>query len=189
MNLVNTTVRTARHNEIGQSMLEALRQNPKLKEYAEIVPAGEKINPNVNNVVTVLEKGEPVNIRFKENGMSILEALKGVQKIQDNNVLTAIAKKGNNIFKSLITTNNPLFAIKNILRDIPTSYIQGSEHNPIKHLGNVAKAYWELADIPAIGKSPSILAKQYKALGGEMANFLTPEHLSQNGATYIGGCL
>lgn len=186
MNLVNTTVRTARHNEIGQSMLQALRENPKLKEYAEIVPAGKKINANVNNVVTVLEKGEPVHIRFKENGMSILEALKGIQKMTDNNIFTKSVKTANNIFKSLITTNNPLFAIKNILRDIPTAYIQGSEHNPIKHLGNVAKAYWELADIPALKKSPSAAAKQYKALGGEMANFLTPEHLAQNAEQLMG---
>jgi hypothetical protein len=167
MNLINKTVKVAKHNEVGQSLLEAIRTNPKLSNMAEIVPDTELINPNVNNVVTVLENGKQVHIRFKKDGKALLQAILGFNKLTDLNLVEKAAQKLSKPFKALITTDNPIFAVRNILRDYPTSYINGSEANPIKHFTGMLEAYKDL-----IKGTP--LAEQYKALGGEFNNFLNP---------------
>jgi hypothetical protein len=178
MNLVNKTVRAARRNEVGQTVLKAIEDNPKLSKFAEVVPATEKLNPNVNNVVTVLVKGEPVHIRFTQEGQPILESLQAINKYAD--VLPAeILRKFNTGFKGLITTYNPVFALRNILRDFPVSYIQGQGWNPVKHLYNVVKAGIELA-------KGTPLSEQYKALGGEYANFFNPQKVYRGAEELLG---
>ena len=164
--LVDRTVRTARYNEVGQSMLESIRKNPTIGKYAEILADDVKINPNVNNIVTVLEKGKEVNVQI--NDKNLLNSLQGLYKSVDLNGLESAAKSFNNVFKSLITTKNPLFTVRNISRDLPTGYINGSEKNPVKYLYDWAKSIGDLA-------TNSKVAQQYRGLGGESSNFVNSD--------------
>lgn len=176
MNLVNRTVRTARYNEVGQSMLNEIRQNPeKIKGFAKIIPKGVPINSNVKNIVSVLEDGKPVNIQI--NDKSLLKALKKLNQSNSGDIEKA-AKEVTNVFKSLITQKNPFFAVRNIARDIPTAYINGSENNPIKFGVDLLKA----------GKDLSInspIAQKYKALGGGGSNFFNSDNVAKTAKELI----
>ena len=164
MNLVDRTVRTSRYNEVGQELLKKVESNPSaFKKYAEIVPKETEINPSVNNIVSVLVKGEPVNLRI--NDKNLLETLQGLTKPDVGKVGQTIRKYATTPFKSMITTKNPLFAIKNTARDIPTAYINGSEKNPVKYFGDLFKAGKEIA-------TNSENFQRYQGVGGESANFL-----------------
>lgn len=164
--LVDRTVRTARYNEVGQSMVEAIRKNPSISKYAEILADDFKVNPNVNNIVTVLEKGKEINVQI--NDKNLLEALQGLYKSVDLNVAERGAKAFNNVFKSLITTKNPVFAFRNIARDLPTGYINGSENNPVKYLYDWVRSIGDLT-------TNSKVAQTYRALGGESSNFVNSD--------------
>jgi hypothetical protein len=148
-------------------MLKAIRGNSELSKYAEILPDDIEINPNVKNVVSVLENGKPVNVEIHDK--NLLEALQGLYKTNDVKGAKAF-KIFNDVFKSLITQKNPVFAIRNIARDLPTGYVFGSEKNPFKYLRDVVVAGKDLF------KNTEI-AQQYKALGGENANFLNTKKM------------
>lgn len=166
MQLVNRTVRTAKYNEVGQSMLQTIRKDPvKFASIAEIIPEGTQINPNVKNIVTVLEGGKPVNVQI--NNKQLLAALQGINKANIGDIEAAV-KKGTNVFKSLITTKNPIFAVRNIARDIPTAYINGSTANPLKFAKDLVVAGKDLA-------LNTEKAQRYKAVGGGGSNFLKPD--------------
>lgn len=167
MNLINTTVRKAKYNEVGQSLLEAVRKNPEaLSKYAEIIekPA------NLDNIVTVLEGGEPVYLKI--NDKSLLESLEGMYKNNDG-AITQAARKVTGIYKGLITQKNPVFAIRNIARDIPTAYVYGSEKNPVKFLSDLLVASKDLA-------KKTDIAQQYKALGGGGSNFFNSGNVAKS---------
>jgi hypothetical protein len=160
MNLVNRNVKTARYNEVGQSFLNSVRQAPdKLKELAEVIPAQEGMFANTDNVISVLENGKPVYLRI--NNKELLDALKGLPNVVNNaKAMRAVT----NVFKGLITQKNPLFAVRNIFRDIPTAYVYGSEANPFKFGAGLLKAG---KDILTNGES----FQRYRAVGGGGANF------------------
>lgn len=161
MNLVNRTVKTARYNEVGQSLLSSIRNQPeKLRSLAEVISAKDGMFSNVDNVVTVLENGKPVYLQI--NDKDLLDSLKGLPKIVNN---AQAMRKISNVYKSLITQKNPLFAIRNTARDIPTAYVYGSESNPLKFTGDLLKAGKDIA-------TNSENLQRYKALGGGGANFL-----------------
>ena len=171
MNLVNKVTRTARYNEVGQSMLAKLKSDPEgMKKYAEIIPDGDDIDPNVENIVTVIDKGQPVYV--KVNDIPFLESLKGVYKdIELDDFENLVAKFGQG-FKNLITTDNPFFAIFNGARDIPTAYIFGSEGNPAKFAKDYISA---MVDIVRGGEG----IRKYKAVGGEMGNYFAADETAK----------
>jgi len=204
MNLVNKTVRNARYNQVGQEMINALRENPqKLSEFAEIIPTKQSMIDDINtimqeegaeglalfldqqydsvfnkankgtsntdNIVTVLENGVPIQVKI--NNKDLLETLNGMYKSQTGE-LENIAKKATGVFKSLITQKNPLFAIKNLARDIPTGYVYGSELNPIKYIVELGKAGIDLA------KNTDV-AKQFKSVGGEISGFFNSTNVEK----------
>jgi hypothetical protein len=186
MNLVNRTVRTAKYNEVGQSLLKEIKKNPVgMMEIANVVEG--EVNPNLKNIVTVLEDGKPVNLQI--NNKSVLESLEGLYKNTGDDVDKA-AKKVTNLFKSLITQKNPVFAVRNVARDIPTAYINGSEGNPLKFGVDLLSAGKDL-----IKNSP--IAQQYKALGGGGSNFFNSDNVaksakeltSKNPLKKIGGAI
>lgn len=171
MSLVNRTVRTARYNEVGQSMVEAIRKDPAgLRNIAEIVPDNVKINQNVNNIVSVLEGGKPVNVQINNN--QLLDALQGINKGNLDDLDNAF-KKVTNLFKTLVTQKNPVFAIRNIARDIPTAYINGNEANPIKFTRDLLKAGKQLA-------TNAEEAQRYKAVGGGGSNFFKSNNTAKS---------
>lgn len=162
MNLVNRTVRIARYNEVAQSLLESVRKQPeKLKELAEIIPATEGMFNNVDNIVTVMENGKPVYLKI--NNKELLDALKGLPKIINN---AKVVRWFTNKFKALVTNKNPLFAIRNIFRDIPTAYVYGSESNPFKFGTDLVKAGKDIL-------TNSENFQRYRALGGGMSSFFS----------------
>jgi hypothetical protein len=160
MNLVNRTVRTAKYNEVGQSLLSAVKKDPvKLQDIAEIVKG--EVNPNLKNIVTVLQDGKPVNLQI--NDIEVLKSLEGLNKFNGDELDNAV-KKFSNVYKSLITTKNPVFAVRNMARDLPTYLINTKQSNPLKALGNLGIA---AKDVATNAKS----FQQYKALGGGGSNF------------------
>lgn len=157
ISLVNRTVKTARYNEVGQSLLNSVRSQPdKLRPLAEIVEKPK----NVDNVVTVLENGKPVYLQI--NDKALLDSLKNMPKVVNN---AQVMRKITNVYKSLITQKNPIFAVRNMARDIPTAYVYGSESNPVKFIGGLLKAGKDI-----VTNSENL--QRYKALGGGGANFL-----------------
>jgi len=161
MNTINRTVRGATNNDVAQSMLKDIQVNPEgMKKWGEVIPEGE-VNPNVNNVVTVLDKGKKVNVQI--NDINLLKSLEGFQKGGDHPIQNAF-RKVTNPYKAMITTKNPLFTVRNMARDIPTAYVNGSEHNPVMFAGKYIKSMVDLA-------RNTEEAKQYHALGGGGSNF------------------
>ena len=157
--MVARTVKTAKNNEVGQSLVNSIRENPNtLGKYAEIVaePKG-----NVSNVVRVLENGKPTYVKI--NDLGLLKAMENLNKTDVGGV-EAAAKKVTGVFKQLITQKNPVFALRNIARDVPTAYINGSEANPLKFGMDLLKSGKDVV-------TNSKRFQQYKALGGGGANF------------------
>ncbi len=161
MNLVNRTVKTARYNEVGQSLLDSVRKQPeKLRPLAEVIEPKDGMFSNVDNIVAVLENGKPVYLQI--NDKALLDSLKGLPKMVNN---AQVMRKISNVYKGLITQKNPLFAVRNMARDIPTAYIYGSESNPVKFTGDLLKAGKDVL-------TGSENLQRYKALGGGGSNFL-----------------
>lgn len=160
MGLVNRTVRTAKYNEVGQELLQTVRMNPtKMAKFAEIIPAADGMFSNVDNIVTVLEGGKPIYLKI--NDKALLESLEGLPKAINN--LPGM-RKVTGVFKSLITQKNPLFAVRNVARDIPTAYVYGSTTNPLKFTKDYVGALKDVAtDSPRFQK--------YRAIGGGGSNF------------------
>lgn len=207
MGMVDRTVKAAKYNEVGQSIVDAVRKNPeKLSKWAEIVPTkpGEDVNsiiknegidgfienhvqqydrafnkPSLNkdNVVRVMENGQPVYLKI--NDKSFLDAVKGLTQSNQSDIEKAF-RKGTGIFKALITGKNPFFAIKNISRDIPTAYVNGSEKNPAKFLADLLGSAKDMA-------TNAPLFNEYKALGGGNSNFFSQDkNLLKNGKGLLG---
>lgn len=75
----------------------------------------------------------------------------------ENNIFTRIVRKGNNLFKGLVTGYNPTFMVRNFMRDLQDAGIYS------KDLSEFAKNYPQaVAEITKNGK----YWRQYKALGG-----------------------
>lgn len=159
MNLVNRTVRTAKYNEVGQDILNAVRKNPD-NPYVQLAKETDK----GDNIVSVFENGQKVDL--KVNDLNLLRSLESVHKANLGSLadVEAAARKVTNVYKGLITQKNPLFAVRNVVRDIPTYLINSEETNPIKSVGSLGKAYKEIL-------TNGELLNRYKAVGGGRANF------------------
>jgi hypothetical protein len=174
MNLVNRTIRTAKYNEVGQTLLDTVRKNPeKMKQFAEEIPVKDGMFANTDNIVTVMENGKPTYLQI--NNIDLLQSLNAVPK-QINNI--KFVSDAMNLYKGLITQKNPIFAIRNIFRDIPSAYVYGSEKNPIKFGADLAKAAKEVA---TNGES----LQRYKAVGGGGANFFNSGDVAKSAKELI----
>jgi hypothetical protein len=134
------------------------------------------------------DKGNP--ILMKINDESLWKALKTMHKTEASGVevlLNTINKHASNKVKGLITHYNPLFAISNVCRDVPSGYIYGSNNNPITYTTNLFRAFGNVMKDTLknfnIGKgSQNELFQQYKGLGGPGSNITKIEEgLSKGG--------
>jgi hypothetical protein len=175
MNLVNRTIRTAKYNEVGQSLLNTVRENPeKMKQFAEVIPVKDGMFANTDNIITVLEDGKPTYLKI--NNKPLLDAMNGLPKSIGNiPVLTATT----NAIKGLITQKNPIFAVRNISRDIPTAYVYGSEKNPFKFTSDLIGAGKDI-----LTNSPRL--QRYQAVGGGGANFFNSSEAPKAAAELLG---
>ena len=191
MELVDKTVKAAKYNEVGQSIVKELRGNPdSLGKWAEIIEdPGDDIlksmddtdiegtidlfneqfdvtvkKPKLNSpdIVRVMEDGKPVYIKI--NDRDFFDAVTGLL-VPNLGKAESFGRLLTNPFKSMITTKNPVFAIRNIFRDIPTAFINGSEHNPVKFVLNYIDASKDMAN-------NSEMFQIYKALGGGESNYV-----------------
>jgi hypothetical protein len=209
MGLVDKTVKAAKHNEVGQSIVRAIKENPEaVKRWAEIVPSPEGLVDDINkvlkeeglegviekfgqdfdkaftktalnkdNIVRVMVDGQPVYLKI--NDKSFLDAIRGLTN-SDQGTIERAFRKGTGLYKALITGKNPFFAIRNIARDIPTAYINGSEKNPVKFLIDLLTSGKEIL---AGGKQ----FQEFKALGGGRSNFFAQDaKLLKNGKSIPG---
>lgn len=175
MNLVSKVVRTAKYNEVGQSLLDTVRSNPeKMKQFAEVIPTKDGMFANTDNVITVLENGKPTYLQI--NDKSLLDAMNGLPKSIGNIPLLSSLTNG---FKSLITQKNPIFAIRNISRDVPTAYVNGSENNPFKFGKDLIGAGKDI-----LTNSPRL--QKYQAVGGGGANFFSSSDVTNSAAELMG---
>ena len=161
MRLVNTTVKSARYNQVGQSLLKTIRSNPKASQYGEIVSEDEAKASRANNIVAVIENGQKQYIRI--NDIALLDALNGIPK---STYTVPVISNLTTAFKKITTQDNPLFGITNLARDLPTGYIYGSQWNPFTYLLNEGKAFGQIAKNGAN-------YQRYKAVGGGMSSFFS----------------
>jgi hypothetical protein len=193
MDLIDKTVKAAKDNEVGQSIVEALRTNKNLGKWAEIVQTpkqglvddinailkedgleglidkfGQQFDevfnkkPTGNNIVRVMENGNPVYIKI--NNLEFFKAITGLTKSQPGAIEGFVRKYLTTPFKSLITTKNPIFATKNISRDIPTAYVNGSEKNPAKFLADLSEAAKDMS-------TNAPMYQEFKAIGGKYSSY------------------
>jgi transcriptional regulator CtsR len=135
---------------------------------ANITDSALTADPKLGYLLTVMDNGKPVKLQIREELFKSLQALNG-KGDDDLQAALKLFKKGiTNPFKSLITGYNPLFAVRNFARDIPTAYIQGTENNPFKFARNLGSAAKDM-----FKKAPEF--QEYKALGGEGGNYFNVE--------------
>ena len=175
MNLASKVIRTAKYNEVGQSLLDAVKSSPeKMKQYAEVIPVKDGMFANTDNVISVLVDGKPQYLQI--NDKMLLDSMNGLPKaIGHIPVLDTLT----NGFKGLITNKNPLFAIRNIFRDVPTAYTYGSEANPIKFGTGLIGAGKDI-----LTNSPRL--QKYQAVGGGGANFFNSGDVTKSAAELMG---
>jgi hypothetical protein len=148
-------------------MIEAIKADG-IDALTNITDSALTADSKLGYLLTVMDKGKPVKLQISEDLFKSLQALNGKGDDDLQAALKLFKAKVTNPFKSLITGYNPLFAIRNVARDIPTAYIQGTENNPFrfaKNLGSAAKDMFKNAEG----------FQEYKALGGEGGNYFNVE--------------
>jgi hypothetical protein len=148
---------------------EALEENG-IEALGEIAEKMLEIDTrNGKYYVTAMRKGKPVRMEVHKD---LFDGFKSLAQNYAEGTLDAAAQlvrqKATNPFKALITGYNPFFALRNIARDVPTSYIQGTEHNPLKWGANLARA------TKSIAKKDEAY-KEYLAMGGKKTGFFNAE--------------
>ncbi len=206
--LVDKTVKAARKNEVYQALLNDIKNAPeKFRGVANI----ESLNPEEATILknsiegngiegilnlsdnalqadpikgyslTVMEGGKPVKINITDK--RLFDSLKELNNYDNSDLNKFIRGLRNSTgwYKGLITGYNPFFALKNLSRDLPTAYIQGTQNNPFKFVKNLGKAAKDV-----VTNAPSF--QEYKALGGERSNYFNVEKgISTSKLGKIGG--
>lgn len=192
---IDKVVKATRQNEIYQGILDAVRKDPaKMKPWAELTEAAMREEQDINRRImndgldaiannfeqalkadpikgyslTVMENGKPVSLKINEGLYKDLMEFKKFPQSELDKSAEFVRKWATNPFKAMVTGYNPFFAARNIFRDVPTAYIQGTENNPIKFAKNLFQATKEM-------KSNSPTYQEYKALGGQGSNFFNVE--------------
>lgn len=192
INLTDRFVKASRNNEVGLGLLNTIRKNPEaMTRFAEEIPTNQGIIDEINNIiktdgiegltnkigeqfdktvtktkdmgniVTVMENGKPVQMKI--NDPELLRSLRGMTESQPG-TLERIGRTFTNPFKTVVTGKNPIFAVRNIARDVPTSFVNSQTINPAKYTGDM----FDAANQMLIGGKDW---QEYKALGGEHGNF------------------
>lgn len=179
--LTDKMIRNARKNEVMLSLDDAFTSNPEaLSRYIKSVsdvaaePVDDIIKVGTNLDKEVQRQGENFVINYYKNGQpkqmtvnkTMYEAMRTMEQDALDKGLGVVRKYATNPFKSLITTYNPLFAVRNIMRDVPTALIYSND--PIKMVASVPQATQEML-------SNGKLWKQYQALGGTRSGLFNYE--------------
>ena len=181
--MMDKTIKASKNNEVGLELLRAIEDNPSaFDDIAEVIGKGKKsadfdeqiimdvadqytkgLTAKGEDVITVMKEGAPVKIRIKDR--EVLRTLKGLTE-GNPNLVTKIGRTITNPFKALITSKNPIFAVTNFFRDVPTAYINSAiAKNPAMFTGDMGRAAKKML-------KDDKMWQEYLALGGENANLV-----------------
>jgi hypothetical protein len=183
-------VKTAKRNEVMQTLINNINQNPKaFKDWAEIVQTdktpesiketlqnegvdgvlsefnkGFEQKPDLTkgNIVRGLIDGKPVHVRVHDP--ELLDALTNLQPKAQNLVIHSIGQV-TRVMKNLTTGINPVFSLtRNIFRDIPTAFTNSkSTNNPFVFSKDLVQS------VVSVMKNDD-LYRSFKAVGGGHAS-------------------
>jgi hypothetical protein len=157
------TIDAAHKNLFGMRLAENI--NPQTTQYIQEIKKIEEafdveadVLPELRNAFTVYDQGAAYQMKVDEGLYEGIKALAG----KEPNELLDLATKGNAAFKELITSWNPMFLVRNFVRDLQDVGIY------TKNTREFAKTY--PAAVKEIATNGDIW-KQYKALGGAGNSF------------------
>ncbi|MEF3312318.1 hypothetical protein PV433_25875 [Paenibacillus sp. GYB004] len=180
-------VKTARRNEVMQTVVRNLEKAPEDLDGFATVLKREKVDPKTalgeegpdslldslddefdkvlrksdldkDNVVSAIVNGERVYVRVEDP--ALLDALTNLGPQADNAVMAAM-RKATNAVKMLTTGVNPVFSLtRNIFRDIPAAFIfSKTTNNPFRFAIDMLDGI-----VSTLGNKD--LYRRYKSLGG-----------------------
>lgn len=171
--LTNKVIRASRKNELYNSLYDTFESNPEFAErwFKPITKEGTDLTEGIDGIVDNFEEpikkvGDTYELSFFRNGEKVkaeiskdlYDAIKPLSEVTGiENVAALVKKYGTNPFKSLITTYNPIFVVRNIMRDIPTAFIYSKDAVEWSKQMPIA-----LKEIVSNGDA----WKEYRALGG-----------------------
>lgn len=179
--LTDRTIRNARKNEVMLTLDDVFTENPDaVSRYikgitdVEAKPITDLLDIGGELEKPVLKKGSDYVINYYKDGVpkqmtvneTLYNAMKTMEQDTMDKVLGVVRNYATNPFKSLITTYNPLFAVSNIMRDVPTALMYAK--NPLKLIGNVPEATKQML-------TNGDLWKQYQAMGGTRSGLFNYE--------------
>ena len=159
-------------NQFGEQLVESWNQDKSipgvnkvdLVDYSstdQYVDSEELYVPVTNNVFSVLRGNDRYNITMDEG---LAQALNAFQPDKyANSDVAKLLKKGNDLFKALCTGYNPIFMVRNLVRDAQDAGFYSTDWKTWE------KMYWSAWN--QIRKNGEIW-QQYKALGGSYASML-----------------
>lgn len=181
---IDRIVTAARRNELNQEIINTISKDPAgMKAFGAIQDGKGKLTYDFSkgdlddfittlddislnqiksgkNTITAVFNGEKVTANISDEVAKSLEAM---SNIQDTNLLVKVGKTITNPMKFTITGGNPVFFISNMMRDLPTLYIQ-SQHGMLKTTTGLFKATKEVF-------TNGEKYRMYKALGGAEAGY------------------
>lgn len=153
--------------KLTDSVIDAVRADG-LEGIVTMSDKALEADPKLGYILTVMENGKPIRLSISEDLFKSLKSLDAAPDDVLQKALQSVRKYGTNPFKSLVTGYNPLFAVRNVARDIPTAYIQGTENNPLRFIKNLYDAGVDMA-------KGADRYQEFKALGGTGGNFFNIE--------------
>lgn len=183
MEQVSQMIKTTRKNDLYLSLIDTLKSNPEqLKTFGVVAETKPMKSLDIDNFLSEAEQGALKEINSKvytisamRNGEKVTayinsdlaEALGKLDNVIGSKNIQAFANLGKTItnpMKAGITGYNPVFAISNMARDIPTALIQ-SEYGVGKTTKNMFNAIYQMA-------TNGEMWRKYQALGGKSAGYI-----------------
>ena len=159
-------------NQFGEQLVQSWNQDKSIPgvnkvemvDYSstdQYVDSEELYVPVTNNVFSVLRGNDRYNITMDEG---LAQAMNAFQPDKyANSDVAKLLKKGNDLFKALCTGYNPIFMVRNLVRDWQDAGFYSTDWKTWE------KMYWSAWN--QIRKNGEIW-QQYKALGGSYASML-----------------
>lgn len=141
------------------------------KKFDETLISGGDIK---GNFMISMENGKPLTVKINDKGL--WDALTRVQNANVGNQIAPLRifnKFATKPFKGTVTQYNPFFPVRNIIRDIPTAYVQGSQHEPFTFTARLFKAGYDKF-------FKTDLYKKFEALGGPSSNITAIERVENS---------
>lgn len=159
-------VRAARKNGVLRAIDNQIAQDPQgLTGFIERIRPDETYDKP--NVVSARINGE--NVRYKINDPDLFRALEALSPKGDEGVIKA-ARQLTRMMKILTTGSNPIFATRNIARDLPMAYIASDTLTNVPGAREVQFAWGivdALASIVTGGRyDPRGTYRSFRAMGG-----------------------